>query len=169
MPATNPESVSQALANGRQLIDQERWQEAEPVYRRQLEIYEQHLEPGHALIGEALNNLGWVLSDGLQSYSEGEEILLRAVAIFKAGEPDGYWSALSRWSLANNLRDQERHMDADPYYSQALSILERIGGAIRAENPDLDELVADYAKSLRAAGRETDAFALESQQSAGED
>ncbi len=32
MPAANPESVSQALANGRQLIDQERWQEAEPLY-----------------------------------------------------------------------------------------------------------------------------------------
>ena len=145
-----------------------RWQEAELVYQRQLGIYEQDLEPQHTLIGETLNNLGWVLSDGLQRYVEGEDILRRAVAIFETDDPDDYWNALSRWSLANNLRDQGFHADAEPFFEQAYDILERIGGANRADNPDLDQLVADYAKSLRAAGREQDAIALELRFSATE-
>jgi len=71
--------------------------------------------------------------------------------------------------LANNLRDQGRHSDAEPYYQRAYSILEATGGSNLAENPDLDQLVADYAKSLRAAGREQDAAELESGFSATED
>jgi|ETNmetMinimDraft_16_1059900.scaffolds.fasta_scaffold190585_1 hypothetical protein len=69
---------------------------------------------GHKLIGQALNNLGWVHSDGLRRYFE-----------------------------------------------QAYSIPERTGGADRAVNPDLGQLVADYAISLRGAGQEEKASALE--------
>ena len=137
---------------GLTLVGLGRWREAEPVYRRQLEIYEQNFGAGHTLVGEALNNLGWVLSDGLQRYGEGEDVLRRAVAIFGALNPDDYWNALSRWSLANNLRDQDLHAEAEPYFEQALGILERTGGANRVDNPDLNQLVADYEKSLRAAG-----------------
>ncbi len=140
-----------------------RWQEAEAIYRRQLEIYEQNFGPEHTLVGETLNNLGWVLSDGLQRYPDGEEVLRRAVMIFDAGDPDDYWNALSRWSLANNLRDQGLHADAEPYFEKAVDILVHIGGADRADNPDLEQLVGDYAKSLRAAGRKADAATLESQ------
>jgi serine/threonine protein kinase/tetratricopeptide (TPR) repeat protein len=139
----------------------ERWKEAELIYRRQLQVYEHNFGTEHTLVGETLNNLGWVLSDGLQRYGDGEEVLRRAVSIFEAGDPDDYWNALSRWSLANNLRDQGLNADAEPYFEQAVGILERIGGANRADNPDLGQLVADYAKSLRAAGREADAVALE--------
>jgi len=97
----------------------------------------------------------------LQRYVEGEDVLRRSVAIFEAGDPDDYWNAVSRWSLANNLRDQGRHLDAEPYFKQAVDILKRIGGANRVDNPDLDQLVADYAKSLRAAGKDAEAGALE--------
>lgn len=146
---------------GLMLPNMDRWEEAADIYRRQLAIYEEILGPEHRLVGESLNNLGWVLSDGLQQYSEGERYLRRAVEIFEAGDPENYWNALSRWSLANNLRDQERYAEAEPFYQQALSILEQIGGADRADNPDLDELVMDYARSMRGAGREADAVTLE--------
>ncbi len=140
----------------------ERWGEAEAAYYRQLGIYEKKLDPNHLLVGETLNNLGWVLSDGLQHYDQGEKVLRRSVAVFKTGaDPDNYWNALSRWSLANNLRDQGRYADAGPYFEQAYDILKRIGGANRVVNPDLDQLVADYAKSLRAAGKDAEAVALE--------
>ncbi len=153
---------------GLALADMGRWDSAESAYRRQLAIYEATLPAEHELIGQSLNNLGWVLSDGLQHYTEGAEILRRAVIIFEAGDPEDYWNALSRWSLANNLRDQDLHAQAEPYFEQALGILERTGGANRVDNPDLDQLVADYAKSLRAAGREQDALALELRFSAAE-
>jgi hypothetical protein len=51
--------------------------------------------------------------------------------------------------------------EAEPYFEQAYDILERTGGANRADNPDLGQLVTDYAKSLRAAGQEIEAAELE--------
>lgn len=144
------------------LADLGRWQDAEAAYRRQLGIYQTTLPEGHEMIGQSLNNLGWVLSDGLGQYAEGEEALRQAVALFSAGSgPDDYWNALSRWSLANNLRDQGRYPESEPWYTQSMEILQRTGGSSRVDNPDLAELVSDYAKMLRSAARETEAVALE--------
>ena len=143
------------------LADMGRWSEAEIAYRRQLTILEDTLSTDHMLVGAALNNLGWVLSDGLGRYADGEAVLRRAVATF-AGQADAdeYWNALSRWSLANNLRDQQRYDDALGFYRDAREILARTGGSERAGNPNLDELLNDYARMLRAAGRGSEADAL---------
>ncbi|MEL7312749.1 MAG: serine/threonine-protein kinase [Pseudomonadota bacterium] len=130
------------------------WASAETAYRRQLAILERTVTHEHLLVGAALNNLGWVLSDGLRDYDEGEAVLKRAVALFDQAERrDDYWRALSRWSLANNLRDQGRFSAADPYYLQAKAILEQTGGSERADNPSLDDLLKDYALMLEAKRR----------------
>jgi len=143
------------------LADMGRWAEAEAAYRRRLAILESTLSPEHILVGTALNNLGWVLSDGLARYADGEAVLRRAVDTFsRQADPDDYWNALSRWSLANNLRDQRRYDAADEFYREARAILERAGGSERAGNPSLDELLGDYARMLRAAGRGAEADAL---------
>lgn len=137
------------------------WTEAESAYRSQLEILRRRFSPDHTLVGTALNNLGWVLSDGLERYAEGERVLREAVALFdRAADPDDYWRALSRWSLANNLRDQQRYESAEKLYLEARSILERSGGSARVDNPNLDELLNDYARLLRASGRDADADRL---------
>ncbi|MEM1261335.1 MAG: serine/threonine-protein kinase [Pseudomonadota bacterium] len=133
------------------LAEKGEWAEAETAYRRQLAILESTLSPEHVLVGAALNNLGWVLSDGLGRYTDGEAVLRRAVGLFtQNAEPDDYWNALSRWSLANNLRDQRQFNEAVVYYGEAQAILERTGGSERVGNPSLDELLTDVAK-LEAA------------------
>lgn len=138
------------------------WADAETAYRRQLAILRSRLSPDNTSVGVALNNLGWVLSDGLNRYGEGEKVLRDAIALFsRAVDPDDYWNALSRWSLANNLRDQGRYEPAEALYLEARSILERSGGSARLENPNLDELLNDYARSLLASGRKADADALQ--------
>ena len=132
-----------------------RWTEAETAYRRQLAILENTFTSNHLLMGAALNNLGWVLSDGLLRYADGERILRRAVATFsELDDPDNYWNALSRWSLANNLRDQQRFDDAAGFYLEARAILERTGGSERLDNPNLDELLKDYERMQRDAALE---------------
>lgn len=115
----------------------------------------------HRWVGEALNNLGWVLSDGLHEYTEAEQILRRAVAIFPIEQNPGFHGALAHWSLANCLRDQHREVDAQAWYAQALAIFDADGGSRRQENPQLPELLRDYARSMRALGREAEATALE--------
>ena len=62
-------------------------------------------------------------------------------------------SALTRWSLANNLRDQKRWDEAETVYEETLTILTRIGGSGRHENAQLPEFVGDYLKMLVAANR----------------
>lgn len=157
------EDVARALEELALTLDQlERWQEAEQAYRRQLGIHEKTFGTDHRSVGRVLNNLGYVLSDRLNRREEGEKLLRRSVAIFAAGsDPDNYWNALSRWSLANNLRDQQRYKEAELYFQQALDILEKTGGSSRVDNPNLPELVADYGKLLRATGRVTEAAVLE--------
>ncbi len=147
---------------GMLMADQGRWRDAELAFRRQLGIYETRLGTEHPGVGQVLNNIGWVLSDGLQRYTEAETALQRAVKIFTAtAEPDDYWNALSRWTLANNLRDQGRYPESETYFEQALAYMTQSGGSGRAENPDLPDLIRDYSKMLRAAGREADALAVE--------
>ncbi|MEZ5466715.1 MAG: serine/threonine-protein kinase [Lysobacterales bacterium] len=156
-------SLSRGLQSlGMLLANQGQWQEAEGVFRRLVAVYEAAVGPSHQWVGEALNNLGWVLSDGLQRYPEAELVLRRAVAIFPMDGKPGFAGALARWSLANCLRDQHRAVDALPYYAEALEILETAGGSKRQDNPQLPDLIADYAKSLRAADRPADAATLES-------
>lgn len=136
------------------LADQGQWTKAEVAFRRRLNILDASLTPNHIMIGVTLNNLGWVLSDGLQQYEQGEAVLRRAVAsIGSQDQPEGYWDALSRWSLANNLRDQARFVEARDYYSDAQRILEATGGSERAGNPNLDQLLNDVAV-MRAAAAE---------------
>lgn len=146
---------------GMLLANQGKWAEAADAFRRLVAVYESAVGSQHRWVGEALNNLGWTLSDGLHQYAEAESVLRRAVAIFPSDQNPGFHGALARWSLANCLRDQQRTADAEPFYAQALNILETEGGSRRQENPQLPELLRDYARSLRAGGREAEAAVLE--------
>jgi non-specific serine/threonine protein kinase/serine/threonine-protein kinase len=154
--------LSRGLQNlGMLLANQGQWQASADAFERLVQVYEKAVGPKHQWVGEALNNLGWVLSDGLHEYAQAERVLRRAVAIFPDDQKLGFAGALARWTLANCLRDQHREVDAEPYYTQALAIFDAAGGSRRADNPQLPELLRDYAKSMRAAGQETAAAALE--------
>lgn len=136
---------------------QGQWREAEAAFVRLVEVYEAAVGPNHAWVGEALNNLGWVLSDGLREHARAEIVLRRAVEIFPMDKSPGVSGALARWSLGNCLRDQRRPVDAEPYYAQALSIMETLGDP----HPQLKDLLRDYARSSRDAGRDAQASAME--------
>ena len=132
-----------------------RWDEAAAAFRGCLATYEAIFGAEHPSVGQVLNNLGAILSERLSSYSEGEEVLRRAVMIFDADGNDDYWRALSRWSLANNLRDHGKYAEAEPVYRAAIGILEGKPGAERVDNPDLPALIADFEK-LRAAAEKSE-------------
>jgi len=141
--------------------NQGRWAESEDVFRRLVRVYEVAVGPEHRWVGEALNNLGTVLADGLHRYPEAETVLRRAVAIFPDEPGADFSGALARWSLANCLRDQQRYLEAQAVYAEALTILDRGGGPKRVEYPQLPAFLADYAKSLRDGGQEVQAIAIE--------
>lgn len=60
--------------------DQERYQEAEPLFLQALAIYEHKLEPEHLNIAMSLNNLGRFYHDQ-KRYKEAEPLCQRALAI----------------------------------------------------------------------------------------
>lgn len=137
------------------------WQEAADAFNRTVTLYETAMGSEHRFVGQALNNYGWALSDGLQRYGEAEKVLRRAVEILSAVEdPDDYWKMLSRWSLANVLRDRSKYVEAEVLYKDLVVTLERTGGSRRPDNPDLAALIADYVKMLERDGRESEAREL---------
>ncbi|MBK8067466.1 MAG: serine/threonine protein kinase [Rhodanobacteraceae bacterium] len=136
---------------------QGQWGEAEEAFTRLVKVYEAAVGPKHAWVGEALNNLGWVLSDGLHDYARAETVLRRALEIFPLEPDPGYSAALARWSLANCLRDAGRPVDAETYYAQAVVIMDGKDGP----HPQLADLLRDYARALRASGRDEQAAQLE--------
>lgn len=63
-------------------------------------------------------------------------------------------------NLANCLRQQGKLQEAEPLYQRALDLKKKIGGHF---HKDLVMILQNYAKLLRAAGRESEAAKLESQ------
>ncbi len=62
-------------------------------------------------------------------------------------------------NLANCMRQQGKHNDAEPLYQRAIKMKEMAGGHF---HKDLVMLLENYAKSLRANGRGPEADKLES-------
>jgi tetratricopeptide (TPR) repeat protein len=61
---------------------QERYKDAEPLYRRALQIAEKTFGPDHPHVASSLNNLGGTLV-GLGNYKEAELVLVKAQAIIE--------------------------------------------------------------------------------------
>lgn len=61
-------------------------------------------------------------------------------------------------NLANCLRTQGKHGEAEPLYKRALEVKEKSAGPL---HPDLVPILDNYAKLLRASGREQDAQKME--------
>lgn len=60
---------------------QSRWQEAEPLYNRSIQICEAQLAPDHPATATSLNNLA-LLYEAMGRYSEAEPLYLRTLQIF---------------------------------------------------------------------------------------
>jgi tetratricopeptide (TPR) repeat protein len=108
---------------------QGRYAEAEPLYRRALQITEQQLGAEHPDTATSLNNLaGLYRSQG--RYAEAEPLYRRALQITEqqlgAEHPD---TATSLNNLAGLYRSQGRYAEAEPLYRRALQIREQQLGA----------------------------------------
>jgi tetratricopeptide (TPR) repeat protein len=109
-----------------------RYAEAEPLYRREVAIYEGALDPDHPHLSAALNNLA-LLYRHQRRYAEAEPLFVRSVAIdTKALGPDHPRVAMGLDNLAGMYEEQGRYAEAEPLYGRALAVLEK---ALRAGPP----------------------------------
>jgi tetratricopeptide (TPR) repeat protein len=99
--------------------------EAEPLYRRTLDIREQQLGLEHPDTADILNNLaGLYYAQG--RYTEAESLYQRALAIWEQQlGPQHPATAQSLNNLAALYRGQGRYTEAEPLYQRALAIWEQ--------------------------------------------
>ena len=102
--------------------------EAEPLYRRSLEICERVLGPDHPDTANSLNNLASLLNNQ-GKYDEAEPLFTRALEICeRVLGPDHPATANSLNNLALLLNNQGKYDEAEPLYRRALEIKERVLG-----------------------------------------
>ena len=86
---STPATIAPELNNLAALYQrQERYAEAEPLFKRALAIREKSLAPGHPDVGQALNNLA-TLYEKQDRHADSEPLFKRALAIYeKAAGPE---------------------------------------------------------------------------------
>ncbi len=121
---------------------QGRYAEAEPLFRRSLEIGEKAMGPDHPDVAATLSNLaGLYKSEG--RYAEAEPLYQRSFKIAeKTLGPDHPDVAATLNNLALLYQSQRRYAEAEPRYKRALEILEKSFGMIHPNIASLLENVA---------------------------
>ena len=134
---------------------QQRFAEAEPLFKRALAIREKSLPREHSDVGQSLNNLA-TLYVKQERYADAEPLFQRALAVYqKAGGPEHPAVA----TLLNNIgqldRDLNRDADAEAPIKRSLAIREKVLGA---DHPDvarsLNNLAGLYEHEQRYADAE---------------
>ena len=109
--------------------------EAEPLYRRALEINEKSLGPENPVLAVTLSNLA-ELCRAQKKYGEAESLYQRALAIReKVLQPGDPAVAVTLSNMASLYRFEGKLVEAEPLYRRALEIFEK------AMDPD-DPIVA---------------------------
>ncbi len=118
----------------RALYEKGRYDEAEPLARKDLELSEKEFGPTHPNTGSGLNKLA-SLYYAQGRYADAEPLYERALAIAaKALGPEHPEFATSLNNLAELYRDQGRYAEAEPFYKRALTIFEKALGPERDQN-----------------------------------
>jgi CHAT domain-containing protein/Tfp pilus assembly protein PilF len=124
-----PPDVAISLSNlARLLQEQGRYEEAEPLNRRDLAIKEKVLGPEHPDVALSLNNLAVLLK--LQGrYAEAEPLYRRALVIqLKSHGPEHPDVAYVLNNMATLREAQRRYIDAAPLFLRALTMREKALG-----------------------------------------
>ncbi|GAB4468194.1 MAG: hypothetical protein OHK0037_25540 [Elainellaceae cyanobacterium] len=136
---------------------QGRYAEAEPLFRRVLQLREQHLGPAHPEVATALNNLA-LLYQAEGRYYEAEPLFQRALAIDEqVYDPRHLEVATDLHNLAGLYQDQGRYDEAEALYLRSLAIDERFYGV---EHPDVATDLHNLAELYQDQGRYDEAEAL---------
>ena len=128
-----------------------KYAEAEPLFRRSLEIREKALGPDHPDVATGLNNLALLLKTQ-GKYAEAEPLYRRSLAMReKALGPEHPDVAQSLNNLAALLDTQGKYAEAEPLYRRAIAINEKSLGSshpntITFKN-NLNELLKKLKKS----------------------
>lgn len=120
------------------LIELARYQEAEPLVREALRLYEACLGPDHEKTAYALNSLAVILT-GTSQTSQAEPLLRKVLNILelKFG-PNHYRVAVAVNNLSQVLIGMNRLTEAEPLLRRVVATFEKIGG----------DSVSFHAKSL---------------------
>jgi tetratricopeptide (TPR) repeat protein len=108
---------------------QGKYEQAEPLYQRVLEITEKTLEPDRVSVALTLNNLAELYR--IQGkYKQAEPLYLRALEITeKTPESDHYSVGVTLHNLATLYHNQGNYEQAEPLYQHALEIVEKALGS----------------------------------------
>ena len=140
-----------ALNNVAQAVRFEgRYAEAEPLYRRALEIWESALGPWHPDVAAGLGNLADFYHE--RGREAGAETLYRrALAIEeKVFGPDSPQAAVTAANLAQVCHARGRNSESEKLYRRSLAVLERSFGP---DDRRVQRVWIDYAALLGPAGR----------------
>jgi tetratricopeptide (TPR) repeat protein len=134
-----------------------RYAEAEPLYRRAIEIGEKTLGKEHPDVATQYNNLALLLRDQ-GKYAEAEPLYRRAIEIDeKALGKEHPGVATDYNNLASLLQDQGKYAEAEPLYRRAIEIDEK---ALGKEHPGVATDCNNLALLLKAQGKYAEAEPL---------
>lgn len=150
---TAPSTAEDAKAlnsQGEALYNQGKYSEAEPLFRKALEIRRATLGENHRDTGESYNNLAIIINTQGR-YREAEPIYNKGLEIRRAtlGEnhPD---TGESYNNIAFNLDDEGRYGEAEPLYRKALNIRR---AALGENHTDTAQSYNNVAYNLVVRGR----------------
>ncbi len=128
---------------------QGRYAEAEPLYKRSLEINEKALGPDHPSVATTLNNLA-ALYESQGRYAEAEPLYKRSIKITeKALGPDDPSVATTLNNLAFLYTSQGRYAEAEPLYKRSIKITEK---ALGPDHPDVAPTLDNLANLYTSQG-----------------
>jgi tetratricopeptide (TPR) repeat protein len=155
--AKHPDSAESLNNLARLLVEQSKYAEAEPLFRRALTIREEVLGPERPEVAASLTNLAALLRrQGM--HSDAEPLLLRALAIDeKVLGPDHPEMGTVLSCLALLYKNQGKYAEAEPLYQRAVEIGEKTLGA---EHPDLMARLTDLASLYQVQGKYAEAEPL---------
>ena len=146
----HPDTVTSYNNLASNLNAQGRYGEAEPLYRKALEICERELGEDHPSTATSYNNVAYNLNAQGQ-YEKAEPLHRKALEIHKRelGE-DHPNTATSYNNVASNLNAQGRYEKAKPLFLKALEIRKRELGE---DHPDTATSYNNVASNLNTQGR----------------
>lgn len=137
---------------------QMKYAEAGAASKRSLAIFEKLYGSNHPAVGNGLGNLAMILvAQGKNSSAE--RTFKRALAILGKPRVDETVLAVNRHNLAQLYIDLGRYAEAEPLLVAALTTLER---SLDPSHPFVAGSLTEYARLLRATGRETEAEEIDS-------
>jgi tetratricopeptide (TPR) repeat protein len=140
------------------LYQNEKFDKAEPHYRKALIIRERTLPRDHEDVATCCNNLACVMFKN-EKYKEAEDLYVRTLNVRE--KQDGKNSkgvANCLYQLGMVFHAQKRYEKAEDYYKQALDIKNKIYGP---DHVELVHLLKNYAHLLRKTNREPTAVQME--------